>query len=71
MERSSYQSKVAPKGVSHLSSIPHAAHTAHLAREEADHGDSPEVGVDDLSAQNTLAQRQDGCRGRCRMAGAR
>ena len=57
-ERSSYQSNVAPKGDPHLSSVPHAVHTAHLAREESAHGDSPGVGIDDLSALHTLAQRQ-------------
>ena len=33
-------------------------HCAHLAREESAHRDSPGVGIDDLSALHTLAQRQ-------------
>ena len=58
VERSSYQANVAPKGDPHLSSVPHAVYTAHLAREESAHWDSPEVGIDDLSSLHMQAQRQ-------------
>ena len=69
VERSSYQPNVAPKGVPHLSSVPHAVYTAHLAREESAHRDSPGVGIDDLSARIRWRNGRDGRRGRCRTAG--
>ena len=58
MERSSYQSNVAPKGVPHLSSVPHAVYTAHLAREESAHRAPQRWAFDDLPSLHMQAQRQ-------------
>jgi len=58
VERSSYQSNVAPKGVPHLSSVPHAVYTAHLAREESAHRAPQRWAFDDLSPLHMQALRQ-------------
>ena len=58
VERSSYQANVAPKGVPHLSSVPHAVYTAHLAREESAHRAPQRWAFDDLSPLHMQALRQ-------------
>ena len=55
VERSSYQSNVAPKGIPHLSSIPPRGALSAPGTGGVGSPGRPGVGIDDLSALHTLA----------------